>query len=70
MDSTFSHPYYPSDLLLYNYLPNDDDLSSVAGKFIAMWIVILVSTWYLSTLVSPQLSKLDKSIVLWFILCE
>lgn len=70
MGSVPNHPYYPQDLVLTHYSPNENDLSSVAGRFVAMWVIMLASTWYLSTLFYPKLRTKEKSIVLWFILCE
>lgn len=70
MDPMFAHPYYPQDLALHTYMPNENDLGSNAGSFVAIWVVILASTWYFSTLAFPNLNIKDKSILLWFTLCE
>lgn len=70
MNSMPVHPYYPQDLVLNNYVANENNLSFIAGRFTAMWVVLLGSTWFLSSVLSPGLGSVNKSIVLWFILCE
>ena len=40
-----SHPYYPRDLLLPHYIPNENSLSEILGPFFGLVAVVLGLTW-------------------------
>ena len=62
------HPFYPLGVEIANYVANDQDALQLLTKFLSGWVVILGATWWGVSKYSPQLSRLDKSIMLWFIL--
>lgn len=67
-DSAVSHPYYPQDLLLSNYVPNDLGLAHLlvgfsCGVFVLAGLAILLPKRF-----KPRLSLADRSLVVWFVL--
>ena len=62
------HPFYPLEVEIANYVANDQDALELLTKFLSGWVVILGATWWGASKYAPQLGKLDKTILLWFIL--
>jgi len=62
------HPFYPLEVEIANYVANDQDALELLTKFLSGWVVILGTTWWAVGRYSPRLGKLDKTIMLWFIL--
>jgi cholestenol delta-isomerase len=62
------HPFYPLGVEIANYVANDQDALELLTKFLSGWLVILAATWWATGKYAPQLSKLDKTIMLWFVL--
>ena len=62
------HPFYPLGVEIANYVANDQDALELLTKFLSGWVVILGATWWATGKYAPQLSKLDKTIMLWFVL--
>jgi cholestenol Delta-isomerase len=65
-----SHPYYPLDLELEGYLPNEwSPVILVAGltKIIA---ILFYLTYWTARRWNPSLAATDIGVVMWFILCE
>ena len=62
------HPFYPLGVEIANYVANDMDALELLAKFLSGWVVILGATWWAVGKYSPQLTKLDKLIMLWFVL--
>lgn len=65
-----THPYYPLELVLPAYVPNESDLATIAGIFSMMLGCILSVTWALATRFRRGLSTGDKLVMLWFVLCK
>ncbi|KAH8804883.1 Emopamil binding protein-domain-containing protein [Xylogone sp. PMI_703] len=62
------HPYYPQDILLPQYVPNDWSLPGLLLGFSCGVILILSTALLLAQRVNPKLSFSDRSLVLWFVL--
>jgi hypothetical protein len=62
------HPFYPLGVEIANYVANDMEALELLTKFLSGWAVILGTTWWAVGKYSPQLSKSDKTIMLWFVL--
>jgi cholestenol Delta-isomerase len=62
------HPFYPLEVDIVGYLANKWSVPYLLGIFLGGWLVILGLTWASVSWVSPQLRRVDKVIVLWFIL--
>lgn len=62
------HPFYPLGVEIANYVANDQNALELLAKFLSGWVVILGVTWWAVGKYSPQVGKLDKTIMLWFVL--
>lgn len=63
------HPYYPTDIKLPNYIPNDATISANATHFSVLWVLLLGSSWILLINRTHGLNLSDKLTCLWFIFC-
>ena len=65
-----SHPYYPRDLVLPHYVPNDKSLLEILGVFFGIVAVFLVGTWlYTGSVKYLKNSALDRLKICWFVSC-
>lgn len=64
------HPFYPLGVDIVGYLANKWSVATLLGIFLGGWLVILGVTWASVSWFSPRLRKLDKLIILWFILSK
>ncbi|KUJ12347.1 EBDP4, emopamil-binding protein [Mollisia scopiformis] len=64
-----SHPYYPLDIKLINYLANDKDPLFLISVFATGCIIILTTTILLIRKTNPTLPTSDFFTVLWFVMC-
>jgi cholestenol Delta-isomerase len=60
------HPYYPADLILPGYVPNDLDATRLMVGFAAMCAVV----FSIAYLVNDDLKFSDRLTVVWFVICE
>jgi hypothetical protein len=60
------HPFYPPDLVLPGYVPNELDALSLIGIF-ASGSILLLSV---AILINDGLKGARRMALLWFILCE
>ena len=64
----FAHPYYPIGVEITNYVANDTDYITLLTLFGVGWLVILTLTWILTSTFCPRVKKLDKWVILWWVL--
>jgi cholestenol Delta-isomerase len=64
------HPFYPLGVEIANYVANDQNALELLTQFLSGWAVILSATWWVVSKYSPQVNRLDKTIMLWFILSK
>lgn len=69
MEPISQHRYYPTTLVLPEYVPNERGVLSITGEFGVIWILLLSSVWALMGRYAKELERTDKIIVLWFVLC-
>lgn len=67
--STSSHPYYPQDANIPGYLPNTSSLSDLSYRFAGLLGLTVLTAVLLATSLNPKLSRTEKSILGWFVLC-
>lgn len=65
---TTSHPYYPRDLHLPNYVPNDTDNFTLVSTFFAGVAVVLATAVYLVA-AKRTVAGLEKGVFVWFVIC-
>ncbi|KAI5288650.1 hypothetical protein KEM54_005037 [Ascosphaera aggregata] len=63
-----SHPYYPVDVKLVGYIPNDHGVLELVSMFGAGCAATLGITICFIQLVAPKIKVADKICVLWFVL--
>jgi cholestenol delta-isomerase len=64
-----SHPYYPRDVEIPNYVPNQTPIPVILGSFGIIIITALSGGLALSKRANPALSIADQFILCWFVLC-
>jgi cholestenol delta-isomerase len=65
-----SHPYYPVDLKLPNYVPNDKPAGELLGVFFGVIVLSLACLWVVMSRAShTKGSTLLKVKVSWFFMC-
>ena len=62
------HPYYPLGVEIANFVANDTDFITLLVQFGIGWLIILSLTWVLTSTFCPRVKKLDKWIILWWVL--
>ncbi|XP_043936246.1 3-beta-hydroxysteroid-Delta(8),Delta(7)-isomerase [Protopterus annectens] len=68
----FQHPYWPRELVIPDYFPNDRSMSEIVGFLFSVSGVVLVGTWLLTTRVQPggtRMGHLRRLAVCWFAVC-
>jgi len=70
MEQKLQHPYFPIDLKLPNYVPNDKSITELLGIFFGFIGLCLVLLWFvISTLPHMKNNMLLKLKVCWFFTC-
>lgn len=69
MDSARSHPYYPIDARINDYVPNEASVLGLLSTASVGATALLGTTLLLSIWVRPNLRKADRIAILWFVLC-
>jgi len=64
-----SHPYYPLDLEMPNYVPNKWDTATLLSSFSTGITLLLSFTYVLVIKTRPQLPRTDLLTVMWFVMC-
>lgn len=65
-----SHPYYPQDVEIPNYVPNASSVAELAVRFgVLLAIPVLTAIW-IATKFSPRLRLSDRFVLGWFVLCK
>ena len=65
-----SHPYYPPEIVLDGFVPNNKQAAELLVTFAAVWIPIFAVTWWAASRYNPLLKSMDKIIMLWFTMCR
>lgn len=65
-----AHPYYPLDLEVVGYLPNDWSTLTLLTIFATTCTAIFALTYLLVMRVQPKIASSDLWIILWFVLCK
>ena len=69
MSSGPIHPYYPRDLRLPHYVPNEKSAAELVGVFFGGIAVFMVLTWFLASSVKTvKFSVLQRIILCWFVM--
>lgn len=68
--TTTTHPYYPTNVVFEDYVPNDRGIISTISAFGAIWVAILGATWYMSGRTGRKLGLGDRLMIVWFVLCQ
>ncbi|KZZ94042.1 EBP domain-containing protein [Ascosphaera apis ARSEF 7405] len=63
-----SHPYYPINIKLVGYIPNEYGVLELVSMFGAGCAVILAATLCVVQFTAPKIRGADKLAVLWFVL--
>lgn len=69
MDSARSHPYYPVDARIIDYVPNETSVLGLLSSASVGATALLGGTLLLSNRARPKLKKVDRAAILWFVLC-
>ena len=64
------HPFYPPEINLAGYLANDWNVPTLLAYFALGCVGILGTTHLVAGQVNPKLSRADRGLVLWFVLCK
>lgn len=69
MDRARSHPYYPVDARINDYVPNETSVLGLLSTASVGATALLGATLLLSIWARPNLRKADRIAILWFVLC-
>ena len=70
MSSSTGHPYFPKDLVLENYKPNNIPLLKLLGIFFGFLLVTIIVTWkYSGTKPYTNNNPLLRLKICWFVGC-
>ncbi|OIW33290.1 EBP-domain-containing protein [Coniochaeta ligniaria NRRL 30616] len=64
-----SHPYFPKDALIPNYMPNTASLEVILRGFAGLIVVFIASGLYVAKRINPALQIDELAAVAWFLLC-
>lgn len=73
MVQTFSvpgHPYFPPDADIPHYIPNASSLNELIVRFASLLSITIFTALWLATRFNSQLTRGDKFVLGWFVLCE
>lgn len=65
-----SHPYFPQDASIPNYIPNTASLEVILRDFGTLIVVIVTSGLYLAKYLEPDLHTNELAAIAWFLLCK
>ncbi|ESO95822.1 hypothetical protein LOTGIDRAFT_188540 [Lottia gigantea] len=68
-NSSVKHPYYPQDIALPHYVPNDKELSVLLGGMFGSVGLFMVFTWFFSGRSKTKFSTTERLILCWFMMC-
>lgn len=70
MAGTTNHPYYPKDLKIPNYTPNESSVVELLGIFFVIVAIVLAATWiYSGSKQHLQGKYLTRIKICWFVVC-
>ena len=65
-----THRFYPTNILLPDFVPNDRSVTSIVSEFALLWSAVLGLTWLALCRWARGTTSGDKVTVLWFVLCK
>ncbi|KAL2179646.1 Emopamil-binding protein [Thermothelomyces heterothallicus CBS 202.75] len=68
-DSMASHPYYPPDLVLPGFVPNEIHVPVLLASFAGAASLVIWVTSVLARTIRPGISRADLFTAMWFMLC-
>ncbi|KAK6176590.1 hypothetical protein SNE40_014845 [Patella caerulea] len=69
-NNSLPHPYFPRDISLPHYVPNDKDVTVLLGGFFAVVFAFIAGVWiYSGRSTKPKFSLLERVILCWFVMC-
>jgi len=68
-DSMARHPYYPPDLVLPGFMPNEIAVPILITSFAGAAGLVFWITSVLARTVRPSISRTDLLTAMWFMLC-
>lgn len=63
------HPYYPPDVVLPGFVPNDISVPVLLTTFASASTLVIWVTSILARTIRPGISKADLFTTIWFMLC-
>jgi cholestenol delta-isomerase len=63
------HPYYPSDLILPNYVPNTFTAPTLVGIIGAAFVTVVFSSYLIFQNFWPHSSSGERWTATWFVVC-
>lgn len=73
MAQTFSvptHPYYPQDADIPDYVPNSGSVVELMLRFGSLLSITILTALWIATRFNPKLVLSDKLVLGWFVLCK
>ncbi len=67
--SMASHPYYPPDLVLPGFMPNEIPVPILIASFAGASGLVVWITSVLARTIRPRIDKTDLLTAMWFMLC-
>ncbi|KAJ4392127.1 hypothetical protein N0V93_005749 [Gnomoniopsis smithogilvyi] len=67
--SSSPHPYYPENARIPGYVPNSSSVSELIIRFGSGLSITIITAVWLATRFNPRLSRADRSVLAWFVLC-
>ncbi|KAH8909555.1 Emopamil-binding protein [Coniochaeta sp. PMI_546] len=64
-----SHPYFPQDASIPNYIPNTASLEVILRDFGTLIVVIVTSALNLAKYLEPDLHTNELAAIAWFLIC-
>lgn len=64
------HPYFPPDADIPHYIPNASSLDELLVRFASLLSITILTALWLATRFTSQLTRGDKFVLGWFVLCE
>lgn len=67
---TFAHPFYPTDLILTDYVANESSTIKLLPTFFGFCALVLITTYLVARAYNPKRSRTELACVAWFLFSE
>jgi len=68
-DALPSHPFYPLELVMENYVQNTWTITGILVVFFVACAAVMFTTHQVIRAFSPDMRKSDHACMLWFVVC-